>query len=97
MAAPTTTTSKKFNTFLSRPLQDSALNEVPGVGHATLLKLTQANVDSTEKLIGMYLSNGRSQERMKHWLVSACSIRAQEAGKITDALDRKTHSMMLLC
>jgi hypothetical protein len=34
---------------------------------------------------------------MKQWLVSNCSVRAQEAGKISEALDRKSQGAMLVC
>jgi hypothetical protein len=93
----TTTTSKKFNTFLSRPLQDCELNDVPGVGQATLLKLLQNSMDTPEKLMGAYLLNTRNAEKMQRWLISNCGLRMQEARKIAEALDRKAHSQMMCC
>ena len=93
----TNTTSKKFNTFLSRPLQDCELNDVPGVGQATLLKLLQNSMDTPEKLMGAYLLNTRDTEKMQRWLISHCGLRMQEARKIAEALDRKAHSQMMCC
>ena len=92
----TNTTSKKFNTFISRPLQDSVLNDIPGVGQTSLLKLLQNKMDTPEKLMGVYLLNSRSPERMKHWLISNCSLRSQEASKISEAMDKKASSQMMM-
>lgn len=86
------TTTKKFNTFLSRPLQDCTLSEIPGVGKSSLIKLTEVCMDSPEKLMGMFLVLGRDKHRMKQWLITAASIRAQESDKISNALERKSQS-----
>jgi hypothetical protein len=55
-------TTKKFNTFVSRPLQDCTLSDVPGVGVSTLHKLVAAGINTPEKLIGMYFMNNREPE-----------------------------------
>ena len=91
----TNTTTKKFNTFISRPLQDCSLNDIPGVGKTSLAKLLDAQMDTPEKLMGLFLVSSRDTQRMKHWLVSNCSIRAQEAVKISEALERKSQSAMI--
>jgi hypothetical protein len=91
----TTTTTKKFNTFISRPLQDCSMSDIPGVGASSLAKLLDASIDTPEKLMGMYLISNRDTKKMKNWLVSNCSLRANEAGKISDALDRKSQSVMI--
>ncbi len=90
----TTTTTKKFNSFIARPLQDCSLSDIPGVGKSSLAKLLEVKMDTPEKLMGVYLISSRDPQRMKHWLVSHCSIRAQEAGKISDAIDRKSQSVV---
>ncbi len=91
----TTTTTKKFNSFISRPLQDCSLNDVPGVGATSRTKLIDARLDTPEKLMGMFFMSSRDPHQMKHWLISSCSIRAQEAGKISEALHRKSESGMI--
>ena len=91
----TTTTTKKFNSFISRPLQDCSLNDVPGVGAASRAKLIDARLDTPEKLMGMFLISSRDPQQMKHWLISSCLLRAQEAGKISEALHRKSESEMI--
>jgi hypothetical protein len=93
----TNTTTKKFNTFLSRPLQDSVLGDIPGVGKSSLVKLLSMHMDTPEKLMGLYMVSSRDPEKMKCWLMSNCAIRAQEAGKISEALDRKAHFSMMVC
>ena len=93
----TITTTKKFNNFISRPLQDCSLLDIPGVGKSSHEKLVASGMDTPEKLMGLYLVSARSAEKMKQWLVSNCSVRAQEAGKISEALDRKSQGAMLVC
>ena len=60
-------------------------------------KLVSSGMDTPEKLMGLYLVSARNPEKMKHWLVSNCSIRAQEAGKISEAMDRKSQGAMVVC
>ena len=93
----TLTTTKKFNTFISRPLQDCDLLDIPGIGKCSHGKLVSSGMDTPEKLMGLYLVSARNPEKMKHWLVSNCSIRAQEAGKISEAMDRKSQGAMVVC
>jgi hypothetical protein len=50
----TLTTTKKFELFQSKPLQDCELKDVPSVGQVTMDKLKEANIDSAEKLIGQF-------------------------------------------
>lgn len=90
-------TTKKFNSFIARPLQDCCLIDVPGVGKSSLSKLLAASIETPEKLMGIYLLQSRDQERMKQWLVSNCSIREQEAGKISEAIDKKSRFSMQIC
>ena len=91
----TESNTKKFNTFISRPLQDCSLSDIPGIGMSTLAKLIEADIDTPEKLMGVYFISSRNSQKMKEWLVSVCSLRAQEAGKISEALDRKSQSAMV--
>jgi hypothetical protein len=93
----TTTTTKKFNSFISRPLQDCALNDVPGVGKSSSSKLQSSGLDTPEKLMGLYLVSDRDPEKMKRWLIDHCTIRAQEARKISDAFDKKSQGAMIMC
>ena len=93
----TTTTTKKFNTFLSRPLQDCLLNDIPGVGPSSLAKLLSSGMDTPEKLMGLYLISNSDPNEMKQWLTENCKLRTQEAGKISDALDKKSRGAMLVC
>ena len=86
---PTDThTSKKQNTFLSTPLQDCSLSDVPGVGEVARAKLIEAGVGTPEQLMGHFLISKRNHTTMAQWLMVS-GIRTQEAVKIASALDRK--------
>ena len=88
-------TTKKFNTFISRPLQDCSLSDVPGVGKSSLEKLFASNIDTPEKLMGMFLLSNSDPPKMKNWLVSSCLIRTREANTICEALHRKMQNSMM--
>ena len=87
-ADPVTNTSKKQNTFLSTPLQDCSLSDVPGVGEVARAKLIEAGVATPEQLMGHFLIAKRNHGIMTQWLM-ASGIRTQEAVKIASALDCK--------
>jgi hypothetical protein len=88
-------TTKKFNSFISRPLQDCMLSDVPGVGEKSLHKLLDAGINTPDKLIGMFFMNNRDPEQMRRWLTTVCAIRSQEAEKISEALERKSMAAMV--
>jgi hypothetical protein len=85
---PDATTTKKHNTFMSTPLQDCHLSDVPGAGDVACAKLIEAGVCTPEQLMGHFLISNRNHSTMTQWLV-ASGVRAQEAAKIATALDRK--------
>ena len=83
-----TTTTKKQASFLSTPLQDTALHDVPGIGSVSHTHLTNAGVGTSQQLMGHFLIMNRDVDAMARWL-QAAGVRAQEVGKIVDALERK--------
>jgi hypothetical protein len=89
-------TTKKFNDFMSRPLQDCDIKNVPGVGPVALGKLKNANIDTAEKLVGHFLLLGRDPDKMTNWLQEVCDIRVQEGTKISDALHKKAAIIVTL-
>jgi hypothetical protein len=90
----TTTTTKKQNTFLSTPLQDSTLHDVPGVGPASHAQLTEAGVRSAQQLVGQFLVCDCDRDAMARWLADGVGLRVQEAGRIVDAVERKAKAMV---
>jgi hypothetical protein len=89
-------TTKKFDDFMSRPLQDCDIKNVPGVGDVALAKLKDANIDTAEKLIGHFLLLGRDTDKMSQWLKDVCEVRSQESGKIAEALQKKAAKIVTL-
>jgi hypothetical protein len=83
-----TTTSKKNNTFMSTPLQDCSLSDVPGVGEVSHSRLIGAGIATTEQLMGQFLIVKRDRDAMTQRLM-ALGIRTQEAVKIATALENK--------
>ena len=89
-------TTKKFDDFMSRPLQDCDIQNVPGVGPVALAKLKDANIDTAEKLVGHFLLLGRDTDKMAKWLQEVCEVRVQEGTKISDALHKKAAKIVTL-
>jgi hypothetical protein len=91
-----TTTTLKLETFLSRPLRDCSLRDVPGVGEVVHGLLQVADIDTAEKLMGQFLLLGRDSARMADWLHDACQVRVQEARKVAEALHAKGVRLVLI-
>ena len=82
------TTTKKLDAFLTRPLRECALTDVPGVGEVAHAKLVAASeIRTAEQLLGQFMLLG--SERMLNWLKDAGEIRTQEALRINEALAAK--------
>ena len=88
-APAATTTTLKMNNFLSRPLRDTTLSDVPGVGPATLAKLKSANIETAAQLVGHFLLTGSDAAVTCRWLKDACEVRETEAVKVAEALQSK--------
>ncbi len=82
------TTTKKHNTFMSTPLQDCNLCDVPGVGDVAHAKLVAAGISTPEQLMGHFLISNRDHNTMTQWLTKS-GVRTQEALKIATALETK--------
>ena len=89
-------TTKKFDDFMSRPLQDCDIKNVPGVGEVVLGKLKDANIDTAEKLVGHFLLLGRDADKMTQWLKDVCEVRSQEAVKVSEALEKNAAKIVTL-
>ena len=95
-ATTTTTTTKKQTTFLSTPLQDSTLHDVPGVGPVSHAQLTEAGVRSAQQLVGQFLVMDCDREAMAQWLADGVGVRAQEVGKIVNAVEKKAKAVVTM-
>ena len=91
------TTTKKRSTFLSTPLNAvTSLTQIPGIGTATLEKLTKAGITTPSQLLGQFMLLNKNPEAMSNWLRSACNIRAREGAAMSEALFAKTNRMEVL-
>jgi nucleotidyltransferase/DNA polymerase involved in DNA repair len=91
------TTTKKRSAFLSTPLNAvTSLTQIPGVGTATLEKLTKAGISTPSQLLGQFMLLNKSPEAMSDWLRLACNIRQREGSAMAEALFAKTIRMEVL-
>ena len=90
----TKSTTKKKCTFLETPMSAvTSLMQVPGVGTATLEKLTKAGIQSPSQLMGYFMMINKDPDAMSTWLQSTCAIRQRESAVIAEALFAKTGRM----
>lgn len=90
-----TTAAHEF--FMSTPLQDICLAQVPGVGEKTLPKLQEAHISSAEALFGYFLYVGRDEGRFRDWLKQeSIDVHGGAAKKVHDAMKDKADVLCTL-
>jgi len=82
-----TTTSVKMELFMWTPLQDIGIQDVPGVGPATLARLAKhdyVSIKTGEQLFGLFLYKGRGEE-FRTWLKDDCEVQGSVAKQLHEA------------
>jgi len=93
----TTSTTKKLANFLATPLQDIAIEDVPGVGPVTkerLAKHAYVSITRAEQLFGMSLYLGRG-EQFKAWLKTECEVTGAVAKQLHEACLNKAEKVCI--
>ena len=86
----------RVNSFLCTPLREATLHSVPYVGPVTMDKLKMVNIQTAEQLVGQFMVLGSEADVMSRWLVNICDVRATEATKVAEVLQRKVNRMSQL-
>jgi len=93
-SAPSTSAAHEY--FLSTPLQDIPVDQVPGVGDKTLPKLHKSDIWSAEALFGYFLLVGRNEERFRQWLKDDIDVHGSAAKNMHDAMRDKADVLCVL-
>ena len=95
--ASTMSTSVAHEYFMSTPLQDISLDQVPGVGDKTSPKLRAASISSAEALFGYFLYVGRDEESFRDWLkADRIGVHGATAKRLYDAMRDKADVLCVL-
>lgn len=77
---PPATTVKEVS-FFTKPLRDIPLNEIPGLGEATLQKLVAQGIDTTIKFMGKFMLLNADPAKFDAWLEDGIGMRKQDIVK----------------
>jgi len=88
-----TTSSVALKYFLSTPLQDIALKDVPGVGKESLKVLLRKDFRATEQLFGYFLYLGRREHDVRAFLRDTIGLQGAQAKQVYDSLASKARSV----
>ena len=61
-------TSQKYRNFICEPIGEKPIEDVPGIGIQYGFRLRLANIDKVYKLLGIFLSHGKSRDWFENWL-----------------------------
>lgn len=89
-------TSVAKDVFMSTPLEDISIDQVPGVGSATLPRLTEGNIFSGEALFGYFLYLGRDEGSFRQWLKDALEVHGAPAKKVYESMRDKADVVCVL-
>ena len=82
--------TNKLQNFLSKPLQDLDIKDMPGVGTATLKKMEDAEIGTVEQLFGYFLYSG---DDFEDWLRKSCGVKPYIARKIVENMQEKAEKV----
>ena len=95
--ASTMSTSVAHEYFMSTPLQDISLDQVPGVGDKTSPKLRAARISKAEALFGYFLYVGRDEESFRDWLkADRIGVHGATAKRLYDAMRDKADVLCVM-
>lgn len=74
-------TTIKEVSFLTRPLRDITLDQIPGLGQATIQKLVGQGIDTTIKFMGKFMMCNADPVVFDDWLENSVGMRKQDVVK----------------
>ncbi|KAH8379189.1 hypothetical protein KR009_003488 [Drosophila setifemur] len=75
------TTSQKFRNFVSEPMRDKDVCELPGIGDKLGLKMSAAGFGTASSVLGMYLLLKQEQDYFEDWLNDICQANSKQANE----------------
>ncbi|XP_067681849.1 barrier-to-autointegration factor-like [Haliotis asinina] len=80
-------TSQKHRDFVSEPMGDNLVTELPGIGSVLGSKLSEAKFTKAYNVLGQFLVLDKNEELFVGWLKETCSANSKQAGDCYTALN----------
>ncbi|VDL89713.1 unnamed protein product [Schistocephalus solidus] len=81
------TTSQKLRNFVSEPIGDKSVFELPGIGEKLGARLKTKGYEKASVVLGQYLLLYRDEELFCDWLKETCGANAKQANDCFTALN----------
>ena len=78
--------SQKHRAFVSEPLGNKPVRDVPGIGQKAAGKLQNQGYDKAYQVVGQYNAQGRSDTQFKGWLQNNAHSNDGNAAKANQAV-----------
>lgn len=75
------TTSQKHRNFVSEPLKEKAVTELPGVGAVYAKRLVDAGFDYAYQVLGQFLIMKMDAELFEEWFIMTTECRGNNHAK----------------
>ena len=82
-----TTTTKKHRDFVSEPIKQKHVTELPGIGKVLGERLEEKGFNKARKLMGQFLILGEDKKEFMDWLRSKCGANPKQGGDCYNALN----------
>ncbi|TGZ65963.1 hypothetical protein CRM22_005605 [Opisthorchis felineus] len=80
------TTSQKHRNFVTEPIGEKLVTELPGIGERLGERLEAKGFEKASVVLGQFLLLRRDEELFKDWLKEACGANAKQADDCFTAL-----------
>ncbi|CAH8484626.1 unnamed protein product [Heterobilharzia americana] len=80
------TTSQKHKSFVSEPISEKVVEEIPGIGEKLGERLKAKGYDKAYIVLGQFLLLRCEEDLFKEWLSQTCGANSKQSGDCYTAL-----------
>ena len=74
------TTTQKHRNFVSEPMGDKLVTDLPGIGEVLGERLTRRRFEKAANVLGQFLVLKKHERRFRAWIKSECGANAKQGG-----------------
>ena len=79
-------TSQKFRNFVSEPMGEKKVSELPGIGKVLGERLVVAGFDKAYVVLGQFLVQRKDKEKFLHWIETTVGANSKQGGDCYNCL-----------